>query len=69
MGVNLKKISHGERASIYIVNPHNDIHPDDLKQFNAWLEQYCPEEYDLDGYYLTITPQAEVILALTFELV
>ena len=65
----LKKISGGENASIYIVSPYEDLYAEEFDRFKAWLHQYCPNEYDLDNRYLTITPHAETILALTFELV
>ena len=66
MGIKLKKISG---TKIYIVSPYEDLCADDFDRFKAWLEQYCPDEYDLDHQYLTVTARAETILALTFELV
>lgn len=70
MGImQLKKISGSDRASIYIVSPYEDLYAEDFDKFKLWLHQYCPNEYDLDGKYLTITSRAETILALTFELV
>ena len=65
----LKKISGGDNASIYIVSPYEDLYAEDFDKFKGWLHEYCPAEYELDGKYLTITTRAEVILALTFELV
>ena len=50
-------------------SPYEDIHVDDLKKFTDWLDQHCPNDYEIDNTYLTITAQAEVLLALTFEFV
>ena len=65
----LKKISGGDTASIYIVSPYEDLYAEDFDRLKIWLHEYCPNEYDLDNRYLTITPRAETILALTFDLV
>ena len=65
----LKKISGGDNASIYIVSPYEDLYAEEFNKFKDWLHEYCPTESDLDNRYLTITTRAEVILALTFELV
>jgi len=67
--MNLKKISGSDRASIYIMSPYEDLYADDYKKFINWLEEYCPNEYEIDHSYLTITAHAEVMLALTFECV
>lgn len=65
----LKKVSDGEYASIYAVSPYEDIHVDDWADFIYRLDELIPGEYTVDNTYITVTPQAEIILALTFELV
>ena len=67
--MNLKKISSGAQASIYAVSPYEDIHVDDWDRFIYRLDELIPGEYTVDNTYITVTPQAETILALTFELV
>jgi len=67
--MNLKKISGSDRAGIYVISPHEDVYADDYKKFVDWLEEHCPNEYEIDHSYLTITTHAEVLLALTFNFV
>ena len=69
MGLNLKKIGGGDRASIYAVCPYEDIHVDEWAEFVYRLDELIPGEYSVDNTYITVTSQAEIILALTFELI
>ena len=52
-----------------MVSRYQDLYADDLDKFVRRLEELIPGEYTVDNTYITITPQAETILALTFELV
>lgn len=65
----LKKISGSERASIYVASPYEDINSDDWADFIHRLNEIIPGEYSVDNTYITVTAQAETILALTFELI
>ena len=67
--MNLKRISGGEQASIYVINPYDDIHADEYKKFVDWLDTHFPNSYSIDNLYLTIDSKADIFLALTFELV
>ena len=69
MGLNLKKISGSDSASIYAVSPYEDIHVDEWAEFIYRLDELIPGEYTVDNTYITVTSQAETILALTFELI
>lgn len=69
MGLNLKKISGSDRASIYAVSPYEDIHIDEWAEFIYRLDELIPGEYTVDNTYITVTAQAETILALTFEMI
>jgi len=65
--VNLKLISRGDQANIYIINPYDDLHVDEYDEFVKWLDTHFPDSYSIDNLYLTIDSKAETFLALTFE--
>lgn len=65
----IKRITKGKYANIYVLSPHEDISADDMTKITTWLNTHFPEDYLLDNCYLTIAPEAETFLALTFEFV
>ena len=65
----IKKISSGKHANIYVFSPYQNVYDDDLKKIFEWLDTHFPDAYRLDNLYLTISPEAETFLALTFDFV
>ena len=65
----IKQITRGEYANIYIISPYEEVYADDMVKFTEWLDLHFPGNYMLDKCYLTIVPEAETFLALTFDFV
>ena len=65
----IKRITKGEYANIYVISPYEDVYADDMAKLIAWLDQHFPGDYVMDNWYLTIVPEAETFLALTFDFV
>lgn len=65
----IKRITAGEYANIYVISPYEEIYADDMAKLTAWLDTHFPGNYMLDNWYLTIVPEAETFLALTFDFV
>ena len=65
----IKRITKGEYANIYVISPYEDVYADDMAKLIAWLDQHFPGDYVMDNCYLTIVPEAETFLALTFDFV
>ena len=65
----IKRITKGEYANIYVISPYEDVYADDMDKLTSWLDLHFPEDYVIDNWYLTIVPEAETFLALTFDFV
>lgn len=65
----IKRITNGEYANIYVISPYEDVYADDMAKLIAWLDLHFPGDYVMDNWYLTIVPEAETFLALTFDFV